>query len=244
MRRFGEAAIPPLIEALSIIDQSPYFHVVWALRWIGAPAVPALLDALRYADDENIRSGAADVLDRPDIDSEEVREALHDALDDEDADVRRMAMWSLGEFGDPRVLDLLLAEQPSQRPGSLEPARTIANIGSAAVPLLIAALEDQALPAYQRVNAARALGLIEDERTVEPLLAARRDDDEDVRAAATLALDDLQDTREVEPLLAALDDPSPEARRRAIGELASIDDDRAFDAVGVMYERAGGRRRL
>ncbi len=34
------------------------------------------------------------------------------------------------------------------------------------------------------VNAARALGLIEDERTVEPLLAARRDDDEDVRVAA------------------------------------------------------------
>jgi HEAT repeat protein len=230
MRHFGTDAIPPLIAALSITDQSPYFHVVWALRWIGAPAVPALLDALRHAEDGNIRSGAADVLDR--VDSEEVREALHAALDDEDAGVRRMAMWSLGEFGDPRVLDLLLAEQPNPRPGSSEPASTIARIGRAAVPPLIAALEDHTRPAYQRVNAARALALIEDECAVEPLIAALHDDDEDVRAAAIVALDDSKDTREVEPLLDALRDASPEVRRRAINELASIDDDRAFDAVG------------
>ncbi|HEX5440207.1 MAG TPA: HEAT repeat domain-containing protein, partial [Ktedonobacterales bacterium] len=231
MRHFGTAAIPPLIEALSITDQSAYYHVSMALRWIGAPAVPALLDALRHVEDENIRSGAADVLDRDDIDSEEVREALHAALDDEDADVRRMAMWSLGELGDPRVLNQLLVEQPSQRPGSQEPARTIANIGSAAVPPLIAALKDQARPAYQRVNAARALGLIEDERTVEPLIAALRDDDEDVRIAAISALGNLKYARSEEPLLAALDDPSPDVRKRAIGVLATMDDDRAFDAV-------------
>ena len=188
MRHFGAAAIPPLIAAMSITDQSVYFHVAWALRWIGALAVPALLDALRHAEDENIRSGAADVLDRPDIDSEEVREALHDALDDEDADVHRMAMWSLGELGDPRVLDLLLVEQPSKGPGSLQPASALADIGNVAVPPLIAALADQARPAYQRVNAARALGKIDDERTVEPLIAALRDSDEDVRVCRHICI--------------------------------------------------------
>ncbi len=105
--------------------------------------------------------------------------------------------------------------------------------------MLIAALEDQERPAYQRANAAHALGLIKDERTAEPLLAALRDDDEDVRAAAIGALDDLKDTREVEPLLAALHDPSSEVRRRAIGELASMDDDRAFDAVARFIRESG-----
>ena len=83
-----------------------------------------------------------------------------------------MAMWSLGDLGDPRVFDLLLVERPSQGPGSLQPASTLAQIGSVAVPPLIAALEDQARPTYQRVNAAHALGRIEDERIVEPLIAA------------------------------------------------------------------------
>ncbi len=212
---------------------------MWALafRRIGAPAVPALLDALRHAEDENIRAGAADVLGN--FDSEEVREALWVALDDPDEDVSRMAMLSLGDFGDLRVFDLLLAEEPDPRPIGNHPYDKLARPGSAAVPLLIAALEDQARPAYQRANAARALGLIEDERTIEPLIAALRDDDEDVRAAAIVALDDLKDTREVEPLLAALHDPSSEVRRRAIGELASIDDDRAFDAVARFIRESG-----
>jgi HEAT repeat protein len=240
MRRFGADAIPPLIAALSITDQSVYEKVSWALRWIGAPAVPALLDALRHAADENIRSGAADVLGNTDIDSEEVREALHAALDDEDVDVRRMAMWSLGNLGDPRVLDQLLVEQPSPGPGSLRPASTLAQIGAAAVPRLIAALEDRSRPEYQRMNAARALGFIRDERAVEPLIAALRDDDEDVRVAATFALGVLKNAKSlepllaalaVEPLLAALQDSSSEVRTRAADALACIDDDRAFDAV-------------
>ena len=174
------------------------------------------------------------MLDR--INSEEVRDALYAALDDPDEEVCDAAMWSLGRLGDPRVLELLLAKEDS--------ASTIANIGSIAVPPLIAALKDHARPGYQRVNAACALGHIlvrtEDERTIEPLIAALRDDDEDVRLAAISALRDLKYAETVkplraalavEPLLAALDDPSPEVRRGAIGVLASVDDERAFDAV-------------
>ena len=104
-------------------------------------------------------------------------------------------MWSLGRLGDSRVLELLLAEQDS--------ANTLVDIGGVAVPPLIAALEDQARPAYQRVNAALALGRIEDERVVEPLIAALRDDDEDVRVAVIFALGDLKYAEAVEPLLAA-----------------------------------------
>ncbi|HEX5159681.1 MAG TPA: HEAT repeat domain-containing protein [Ktedonobacterales bacterium] len=237
MRHFGVAAIPPLIAAMSTTDMSVFQHVSTAFRQIGLPAVSALLNALRYEEDDNIRAGAADVLGN--FDSKEVREALWVALDDPDEDVSRMAMLSLWDFGDLRVFDLLLAEDPNPTPTRNYPYDNLARPGSAAVPLLIAALEDQARPTYQRVNAARALGLIEDERTEEPLLTALRDDDEDMRAAAIIALDDLRDTREVEPLLAALHDPSSEVRRRAIGKLASMDDDRAFDAV-ARYVRESG----
>lgn len=242
MRHFGVAAIPPLIAAMSITDQSAYFHVAWALRGIGAPAVPALLDALRHAEDENIRSGAAAVLDS--INSEEVRNALYAALDDPDEEVCDAAMWSLGRLGDPRVLELLLAEEDS--------ADTLADIGSVAVPSLIAALEDQARPAYQRVNAARALGRIlcriEDVRTVEPLIASLRDENEAVRVAAISALGDLKYAETVKPLLAALavepllaasHDPSPAVRRGAVGELAAIDDERAYDEVARYIRESG-----
>lgn len=237
MRHFGAAAIPPLIAALSITDQSVYFQVSWALRWMRASAVPALLDALQHATDENIRSGAADVLGS--ADGEEVREALREALDDPDADVRRMAMWSLGELGDLRVLELLLAQPPSSRPGSSDPARTLAHLGNEAVPPLIAVLQDQARPAYQRVHAARALGLIEDGRAVEPLSVALGDDDEGVRVAVTSALGDLKDSRAVEPLLAALQDASPKVRAQAAYELASSEDGRVYDAV-AQFVRDGG----
>ena len=186
LRFFGEAAIPPLVDAMSTRDMSVFQHVAVALRRIGAPVIPALLDALRHAEDENIRAGAADVLGN--FDSEEVREALWVALDDPDEDVSRMAMLSLGDFGDLRVFDLLLAEEPDPRPIGNDPYDKLARPGSAAVPLLIAALKDQARPTYQRVNAARALGLSRTSAPSSRCIAALRDDDEDVRAAAISAL--------------------------------------------------------
>lgn len=228
---FGADAIPPLIATMSTTNESFFFYVACALRWIGAPAVPALLDALRHSPDENIRAGAADVLDSPEVAKiAGVREALGAALDDPDEDVRHMAMGSLGQLGDLRALETLLAEQPDPTHGN-EPANTLAGMGSDAVPPLVAALEDQARPAYQRANAACALGLIANKRAIEPLIAALRDDDEGVRAAAASALGDLKDARAVEPLLSALQDSSPKVRMRAVYELAASDDDRAFDAI-------------
>lgn len=231
MRHFGADAIPPLIAAMSTTDQSVYFHVAWALRWMGAAAVPALLDALRHSPDENIRAGAADVLDSPEAAKVAgVHEALGAALEDPDEDVRHMAMWSLGRLGDLRALETLLAEQPDPMHGN-EPATTLAQMGNDAVQPLTAALEDQARPTYQRGNAARALGLIKDRRALESLIVVLGDDDEDVRLAAVSALGDLKDSRAVEPLLAALDDSSPTVRTQALRELATLDDDRAFDAI-------------
>ena len=228
IHHFGADAIPSLIAAMSAENQSVYFHVAWALRWMGAPAVPALLDVLRHSPDKNIRAGAADVLDW--ADSEDVREALRAALEDPDEDVRHMAVWSLGRLGDLRALDMLLAERANPRIGD-EPADTLARMGSEAVPQLIAALADSARPAYQRVNAARALCLIGDNRTVEPLIVALYDDDEDVRAAAASALRDLKDARVLEPLLAALRDSSSKVRLQAAYALTSSEDGRAFNAI-------------
>ena len=56
---------------------------------------------------------------------------------------------------------------------------------------LAQALEDTTRPIYQRVNAANALGKIEDARVVPPLVTALRDGEEQVRVAAASALGDL-----------------------------------------------------
>ena len=214
----------------------------WALRWIGAPAVPALLDALRHAEDENIRSGAADVLGRLLI----ARKCAKRSMSRWMIPMTMCVAWRCGRLGDLAIracFDLLLAEQPIQgRIGNLPD--TLAHIGSAAVPPLIAALEDQARPAYQRVNAAHALGLIEDERTVEPLIAALRDDDEDVRVAAIFALGDLKDhqgrwnhcwPRCMTPHLRCVDELSVSWRPLTTTE--------RLTRLRVLYERAGKARK-
>ena len=55
-------------------------------------------------------------------------------------------------------------------------------------------------------GAVEALGRLGDVRAVEPLLAALRDNDRDVRRAAAKALGRLGDVRAVEPLVALLSD--------------------------------------
>src|SRR5579859_3253183 len=63
-----------------------------------------------------------------------------------------------------------------------------------------------------RLSAARALGVLRDERALGPLLSALKDRKPDVRAAAVMSLRVLGDKRAVDQLKLSLEDPDHSVR--------------------------------
>jgi hypothetical protein len=101
--RVAQAAYQPLAESSS---QGIKPFEQWtdqdaaeaALGRIGAPAVPALMDALRSAD-PNVRKKAIEVLGRMGDDAAPAVPALTAFLDDPDLGVRKSAARTLGQIG-------------------------------------------------------------------------------------------------------------------------------------------------
>ncbi|MCK4658572.1 MAG: HEAT repeat domain-containing protein [Phycisphaerae bacterium] len=172
--RTGEAAIPPLIEALRVTDGNVQRKAedrlsdildggnVDANHW-HAKFVELLGDAA-----SNVRAIAAHALG-----AMQYRPALHsliEVLGDESSKVRAEAAWALGTFGDPQ-----------------------------AVSALIESLSDKDYDFL--IKAAEALGKLGDERAVEALVPLLT---EGARDAAAAALAKFGDERAIEPLVQRL----------------------------------------
>jgi HEAT repeat protein len=110
-----------------------------------------------------------------------------------------------------KIMELLIAHE------------TIALLGSAATPSLIAALPGATKHLF-RVELARALGDVEDLRAVPALLGLLSDDYDKVRSAAAEAAASYVDrTPEfVEPLIKMLDDPRPGPQVSALKTLSAV----------------------
>ncbi len=155
-------------------------RVLHELVGIGAPAVPALIEALKDKDNDlYIRGNAAYALGE--IKDPQAVPPLIEALKDEDLVVRRVAAYALGKIKDPL-----------------------------AVPPLIEALKDEDLVVRRegwrvRLAAVHALGQIKDPRAFEPLIEALKDADTDVRQNAAYALGMIGDKRAISALDGRLD---------------------------------------
>jgi HEAT repeat protein len=170
-------------------------------------------------------------------------------LDDPHWPVVKAALKALRRYRDPRIVPAVQAILRRENYFSWVYSRGIAIAGVATRALrsqgeegfqaLLTLLREAKDEEVRGTIIIRQLKVLRDTRAIEPLIAALRDDDEDVRVAAIFALGDLKDPRAVEPLLAVLHDTSSEVRRRAIDVLASIDDDRAFDAVERFVRESG-----
>ena len=110
-----------------------------------------------------------------------------------------------------------------------EAARALIRIGIASFDPLVKALGSAGATA--RRNAAWALGALDDQRAVIPLLGVLRDTDENVREQVSWALGALDDARAVRPLAGMLRDAAPRVRRQAAWALGAIDDAAAVDAL-------------
>lgn len=179
-----------------------------------------------------------------------------DLLNDSDWVVRREAVITLGEMGDERCVEPLVR---CLRDGDWQvrdaAVEAIAMIGSPAVDLLLRYIRDY----DARKSVIKALGKINDERVLDPLISMLHNDefkddatwalaelgqpavgrlleclnnpDEVIRKQAILALGEIKDSSSVDLLIERLQDPDWFIRLSAASALEKIGDPRGREAV-------------
>ncbi|MFO0700993.1 MAG: HEAT repeat domain-containing protein [Nitrospira sp.] len=193
------------------------------------------------------------------LEEEQVKDEIDiqiDLLADPDWVVRREAVITLGEMGDERCVEPLAR---ALRDGDWQ-VREVAieamgQVGSPAVETLLKLLRDWEVRKY----AIAALGKIRDERVLDPLMlqlrndefkddaidalvalgapsvekliSALRDKDENVRKCAVLALGRIKSGEAIDPLIQMLGDKDWFTRLTAAAALESIGDDRGREAI-------------
>jgi len=162
-------------------------------------------------------------------------EALIQALDTENLEIRSVATWYLGGracSGElaviPHLIDLLVDPHEEVSEVAVE---HLQRVGKPAVDQLLAALRDPSRHTSIRGMAARGLGNIRDERALEPMLSILQDREEDtgVRYRCAFYLGRLGDACAIEPLggILTASDEHPEVRGAAAWALGELGDHRA-----------------
>ena len=133
----GDRAAPAVAPMLHLIheNQRAYSQVVRALRRIGEPAVPALLNGLSHRN-SFVRRAAAISLARISTKSEKALEPLRKATQDHDTYVRRAAISALAAFGSRAVPTLVTALQRQDEWMVRNAAQALGKIGSDARPAM------------------------------------------------------------------------------------------------------------
>ncbi len=193
------------------------------------------------------------------LEEEQIKDEIDiqiDLLNDPDWVVRREAVITLGEMADERCVEPLAR---ALRDGDWQ-VREVAieamgQVGSPAVDMLLKLLRDWEVRKY----AILALGRIRDERVLDPLMlqlrndefkddaihalvelgepsvekliGALRDKDENVRKSAVLALGRIKSSDAVTPLIDMLGDNDWFTRLTAAAALESIGDERGREAI-------------
>lgn len=193
------------------------------------------------------------------LEEEQIKDEIDiqiDLLNDTDWVVRREAVITLGEMADERCVEPLAR---ALRDGDWQ-VREVAieamgQVGSPAVEMLLKLLRDWEVRKY----AILALGRIRDERVLDPLMlqlrndefkddaiqalvelgepsvekliGALRDKDENVRKSAVLALGRIKSSDAITPLIDMLSDKDWFTRLTAAAALESIGDERGREAI-------------
>ena len=149
----------------------------------------------------------------------------------------------LAEAADVEGLINALGHQDVQRSRFLR-GRVVRDLGELssprAIPALARVLASDPDPAC-RCFAARALGMVEDQRSLSALRDALRDRDRNVRIWAIESLGLLRDREGVEKLIDCLGDEDKWIREKAVRALGKIGDHRA---TSPLISRLGDRKAL
>jgi HEAT repeat protein len=228
-----------------------------------------LVDEVAEAITEETNEGATDTVasaeteegaeQEEELVEEQVKDEIDiqiDLLNDSEWVVRREAVITLGEMGDERCVEPLVR---CLRDGDWQvrdaAVEAIAMIGSPAVDLLLRYIRDY----DARKSVIKALGKINDERVLDPLISMLHNDefkddatwalaelgqpavgrlldclkspDEVIRKQAILALGEIKDSSSVDLLIERLQDPDWFIRLSAASALEKIGDPRGREAI-------------
>ena len=179
--------------------------------------------------------------EEPGLEEEKVKDEIDiqiDLLQDPDWVVRREAVVTLGEMADDRCVEPLIR---TLRDGDWQvreaAVEAIAEVGPPAVELLIRYMRDWEARKY----VIQALGKINDERVLDPLMSMLHNDE--FKDDATRALIDLGSPA-VPKLIVALSDKEEFVRKQAILALGAIQDPAAVDPFIAMLQNQDWFTRL
>jgi len=211
-------AVEPLVTALK---NDEFSGVRWkaaeALSKIGAPAVAALIGALRH-DDDDVRWKAAIALGE--IGDPRAIEPLILLLCDEDRFVKSHAALALGAIGEPAVNPLLRALREGD--GNLRWGAAIA-LGKIRDPRAIEPLIEALADKYENVRAESASSLAAlGKPALGPLLWFLTFSDGPERLEVVRALGELHDTDAIQPLIQMLENADEDERKAIADALDAI----------------------
>jgi HEAT repeat protein len=217
-----------------------------AIKRIGSPAVPHLLNALEV---DALRRRAARLLRSvPPSGDKAERESMAELLDLESARPAIAAVDALGEHGAKGVPLLLQAAGDGPKEVGRRAMRALRTIGKPAVTTLAKALNDKkasvrACAAASLSDIARKVSQRPVSRMIHRLKDATEDKDPVVRNAAVEALSQLTDypDRVLPPLVAALGDKEASVSLQAVMAVLKVGSDRE-DVAEQMIEVLGKRR--
>ncbi len=157
------------------------------------------------------------------------------ALNHEDSDVRRHAVYALGDIGSEAALEeLKLALNHEDSNVRISAVRALGNIRSeAAFEALKLALNDEESDVRRSVVYVleTILEKIGDKATLEGLKLALNNEESDVRRISAFALGKIGDKAALDELKLALNDKKSDVRRSAVSALGNIRSEAAIEAL-------------
>ena len=191
--------------------------------------------------DQRLRSltNLADPINHRLWDRDGLRDLIVDAFDDPDDEVRDMAIWTAGTMEILRsredLLDVAKTHDDPQTRG--EAAFTLGRLGRHSESrVLLESLLHSDEPTDVRIGALRGLAMMEDSRSVEPIMAHIDDPDSEVMAHAFWALARIGDSGPREQIRAIIDEEPHGLRRCAALE--------AFKGVASAEDAGYARRQF
>jgi HEAT repeat protein len=218
--QIGFATFSILIQALKSEKEQMCQVAVEALRKISCPSLPTLIQALK--NEGLLAPGNAQISEQ--IDDFEIVQILAQELKNENWQIRLLAVWALGNIGNPKAIPALIqALQDENKQVRLIAAEALGKIGdSRAVSALIPALQDEDRDVRQA--AVNALGKIGDPQVIPFLTRALQDEDTDVCQAAAEALGKIGDPQAIPALIQAFESWKIDLKKGSSKQTSSLEE--------------------